>query len=146
MFLFVFQTCQGQPTIHSCLNLNKPLRNNPLNLILDDNTATELLPKTSKQSEGICLNPNNDYVTLICLFVSPKLISPELVLFTAFFFLWLVKDAEANAPKKEDTGKQSLVCGPNEQTDVPHKGSGTRKQTKSGQRINGEKSKDRKYV
>ncbi|KTG43886.1 hypothetical protein cypCar_00012187 [Cyprinus carpio] len=99
-------TCQGQPTIHSCLNLNKPLRNNPLNLILDDNTATERLPKTSKQSE--------------------------------------VKDAEANAPKKEDTGKQSLVCGPNEQTDVPHKGSGTRKQTKSGQRINGEKSKDRK--
>ncbi|XP_018945765.2 lysine methyltransferase 5Ab [Cyprinus carpio] len=99
-------TCQGQPTIHSCLNLNKPLRNNPLNLILDDNTATERLPKTSKQSE--------------------------------------VKDAEANAPKKEDTGKQSLVCGPNEQTDVPHKVSGTRKQTKSGQRINGEKSKDRK--
>ncbi|XP_016407787.1 lysine methyltransferase 5Ab [Sinocyclocheilus rhinocerous] len=99
-------TCQGQPTIHSFLNLNKPLRNNPLNLILDDNTATDRLPKTSEQSE--------------------------------------VKDAEPNAPKKGDTDKQSLICGHNEQTDVPHKGSGTRKQTKSVHGINGEKSKDRK--
>ncbi|KAF4113746.1 lysine methyltransferase 5Ab [Onychostoma macrolepis] len=100
-------TCQGQPTIHSCLNLNKPLRNNPLTLILDENTATDRLPKdTSKQSE--------------------------------------VKDVEPNAPKKGDTAKQSLICGHNEQTDVPHKESGTKKQTKSGQRINGEKSKDKK--
>ncbi|XP_073695564.1 lysine methyltransferase 5Ab [Garra rufa] len=99
--------CQGQPTIHSCLNLSKPLRNNPLSLILDENTATDRSPKdTSKQSE--------------------------------------VKDAELNAAKEEDTGKQSRICGHNEQTVVPHKGSGMRKQTKSGQRINGEKSTDRK--
>lgn len=64
----------------------------------------------------------------------------------AFFLLCSVKDAEPNEPKKGDTGKQSLICGHNEQTDVPHKESGTKKQAKSGQRINGEKSKDRKYV
>ncbi len=29
---------------------------------------------------------------------------------------------------------------------MPHKESGTKKLTKSGHRINGEKSKDRKYV
>ncbi|KAL1274274.1 hypothetical protein QQF64_027088 [Cirrhinus molitorella] len=102
-------TCQMQPTIHSCLNLSKPLRHNPLGLILDDNAATDRLPKdTSKQSE--------------------------------------VKDAdvELNAPKDGETGKQSHICGHNEQNAVPNKGSGTRKQTKSGQRIHGEKSTDRK--
>lgn len=69
----------------------------------------------------------------------------QVVLLTTFFFLWSVKDAELNAPKEGDTSKQSPVCGHNEQTAVPHKGSGTRKQTKSGQRINSEKT-DRKYV
>ncbi|KAI2664106.1 N-lysine methyltransferase KMT5A-A [Labeo rohita] len=98
-------TCQVQPTIHSCLNLSKPLRSNPLGVILDDNTTGPLPKDTSKQNE--------------------------------------VKDAELNAPKEGDTSKQSPVCGHNEQTAVPHKGSGTRKQTKSGQRINSEKT-DRK--
>ncbi len=145
---FVFQTCQGQPTIHSCLNLIKPLRNNPLTLILDENTATDrlTLPKdTSKQSEGICWNRNNDI--LIYRFLSPTInLSRVGFTFTAFFLLCLVKDAEPKAPKKGDTGKQSLICGHNEQTAVPHKESGTKTLTKSGKRINGEKSKDKKYV
>ncbi|XP_043096826.1 lysine methyltransferase 5Ab isoform X2 [Puntigrus tetrazona] len=98
-------TCQVQPTIHSCLNLNKPPRNNPLSLIFEENTATDRSPQdTGAQSH----------------------------------------DAEPKAPKKADTGKQSLICGPNDQTDASHKRSGTRKQTKSGPRINGEKPKDRK--
>lgn len=84
MSLFVFQTCQGQPTIHSCLNLNKPLRNNPLTLILDENTATDRLPKdTSKQSEGICLNRNND----ILIFFNPFYFTQ--FYFTFFFFFLL---------------------------------------------------------
>uniref|UniRef100_A0A671L1S4 [histone H4]-lysine(20) N-methyltransferase n=1 Tax=Sinocyclocheilus anshuiensis TaxID=1608454 RepID=A0A671L1S4_9TELE len=91
--------CQGQPTIQSCLNLSKPLRNKHI----EDNLATGRFPEdTSKPSE--------------------------------------VKDAELNAPKGGDTGKQSPICGASEQTAaVPQKGSGTRTQ-----RINGEKSTDRK--
>lgn len=49
--LFVSQTCQVQLTIHGCLNQNKPLRNNPLIPILEDNSAAD----TSQQTEGICL-------------------------------------------------------------------------------------------
>lgn len=69
----------------------------------------------------------------------------KVVLLTSFsFFLWLVKDAdELNAPKQENTGK-ILNCAHNDQIDAPQKNSGMRKQIKSGQRMNGEKSTDRK--
>ncbi|CAM4534199.1 unnamed protein product [Leuciscus chuanchicus] len=124
-------TCQVQLTIHGCLTQNKPLRNNPLIPILEDNSAAD----TSKQTEGICLYRIKDthYHGQSC--------------FTYYFFLlflWLVKDAdELNAPKQENTGK-ILNCAHNDQIDAPQKHSGTRKQTKSGQRMNGEKSTDRK--
>lgn len=85
--LFVFQTCQGQPTIHSCLNLNKPLRNNPLTLILDENTATDRLPKdTSKQSEGFCLNRNNDILYLSFYFTQTVFSRVVLLLLLASSF------------------------------------------------------------
>lgn len=142
---FVFQKCQGQPTIHHCLHLNKPLRNNPLTLILDENTATDRLPKDPiKQSECIGLNRNNDI--LLSFYFTQIIFSRVGFTFTAFFLLCLVKDAEPRAPKIGDTGKQSLICGDNEQTGVPHKESGTKTLAKSGQRIHGEKSKDKKYV
>ncbi|KAG1957746.1 lysine methyltransferase 5Ab [Pimephales promelas] len=55
-----------------------------------------------------------------------------------------VKDVdELNAPKQENTGK-ILKCAHNDQIDAPQKDSGTSKQTKSGHRMNGEKSTDRK--
>ncbi|XP_051751584.1 lysine methyltransferase 5Ab [Ctenopharyngodon idella] len=55
-----------------------------------------------------------------------------------------VKDAdEQNTPKQGNADKQILNCSHNDPT-VPQKDSGTKKQTKSGKRINGEKSTDRK--
>ncbi|XP_067293694.1 lysine methyltransferase 5Ab [Pseudorasbora parva] len=55
-----------------------------------------------------------------------------------------VKDAdELNAPKQGDSGKPILNCAHHDRIEVPQKDSGMRKQTKSGQRMNGEKS-DRK--
>ncbi|NP_001093559.1 lysine methyltransferase 5Ab [Danio rerio] len=96
-------TAQGQPTIESCLNLKKPIRNKPLSPVLDDNSTK----KANKQSEA--------------------------------------KDAdELNVSKQEEPVEQIIICGHNEQTAVPHKASETRKQTKSGQRTNREKSTDRK--
>lgn len=58
----------------------------------------------------------------------------------ALFFLWLLKDAE-----EQNTPKLILSGSHNDPTD-PQKDPGTKKLTKSGQRINGEKSTDRKYV
>nr|AAI53937.1 Setd8b protein [Danio rerio]AAI54606.1 Setd8b protein [Danio rerio] len=96
-------TAQGQPTIESCLNLKKPIRNKPLSPVLDDNSTK----KANKQSEA--------------------------------------KDAdELNVSKQEEPVEQIIICGHNEQTAVPYKTSETRKQTKSGQRTNREKSTDRK--
>lgn len=129
-YVFVSQTSPGQLTIHSCLNPNKPLRSNPLAPLLHDNSAAD----TSKQSEGIRL------------YRIKHIYHVKGVLLPAFFFLWLVKDAdEQNTPKQGNADKQILNCSHNDPT-VPQKDSGTKKQTKSGKRINGEKSTDRKYV
>ncbi|ROJ92227.1 N-lysine methyltransferase KMT5A-A [Anabarilius grahami] len=115
-------TSPGQLTIHSCLNPNKPLRSHPLAPLLHDNSAAD----TSRPSEGTRLS-RMKHVHHV-----------KGVLLPAFFFLWLVKDAE-----EQNTPKLILNGSHNDPT-VPQKDSGTKKQTKSGQRINGEKSTDRK--
>ncbi|XP_051545835.1 lysine methyltransferase 5Ab [Myxocyprinus asiaticus] len=107
-------TCQGQSTIHSCLNPSKlraPLRNSPLAPIHEDNSVTSSSPNnTSKPSEGKGTS---------------ELKAPK----------------QKNTGKQI---QWDPICGSNVQTAVLHEDSEITKQTKSGPGSNSKKSTSRK--